>query len=171
MRAGDVLLGVASSGPHANGYSLIRKILTVSRARLNQPFADNTLGAALLAPTRIYVKPMLKLLEQVEVRAIAHITGGGLTENLPRVLPANTRAIIAVSSWQRPAIFQWLQQQGGVADTEMWRTFNCGVGLVVCVAAADAEQAMAILREVGETVWPLGHIATGEGAPFVEFQP
>jgi phosphoribosylformylglycinamidine cyclo-ligase len=170
VQAGDVLLGVASSGPHSNGYSLIRKILAVSGARLDQPFADNTLGAALLAPTRIYVKPMLKLLEQVEARAIAHITGGGLTENLPRVLPANTRAIIDAASWLRPAIFQWLEQQGGVAEAEMWRTFNCGVGLVVCVAAADVAQSLAILRGAGETVWPLGQIAAGEGAPWVEFQ-
>ena len=171
VRAGDILLGLASSGPHSNGYSLIRKILAVSGAKLDQPFAGSTLGAALLASTRIYVKPILKLLEQVEVHAIAHITGGGLTENLPRVLPVDTKAVIHTAGWQRPAVFQWLQQQGGVAETEMWRTFNCGVGLVVCVAAEAAEQAMSMLRDAGETVWPLGHIAAGEGEPLVEFQP
>ena len=171
VQPGDVLLGLASSGPHSNGYSLIRKILAVSGAKLDQPFADGrTIGETLLAPTRIYVKPILKLLEQVEVHAIAHITGGGLTENPPRVLPPNTKAVIAMQSWQRPAVFQWLQQQGGVAEAEMRRTFNCGVGLVVCVAAEDAGQAKAILREAGETVWPLGHIAADEGEPFVEFQ-
>ena len=168
---GDALLGLASSGPHSNGYSLIRKILAVSDATLDQPFADSTLGAALLAPTRIYVKPILKLLEQVEVHAIAHITGGGLTENIPRVLPAHTKAVIAMQSWPRPAIFQWLQQQGGVTETEMRRTFNCGVGLVVCVAAQDTERAQAILQEAGETAWRLGRIAAGEGEPLVEFQP
>ena len=171
VQPGDVLLGLASSGPHSNGYSLIRKILAVSGAKLDQPFADGrTIGETLLAPTRIYVKPILKLLEQVEVHAIAHITGGGLTENPPRVLPPNTKAVIAMQSWQRPAVFQWLQQQGSVAEAEMRRTFNCGVGLVVCVAAEDAGQAKAILREAGETVWPLGHIAADEGEPFVEFQ-
>ncbi|MDS4031707.1 MAG: phosphoribosylformylglycinamidine cyclo-ligase [Candidatus Contendobacter sp.] len=170
VQPGDALLGLAASGPHSNGYSLIRKILAVSGATLDQPFADSTLGAALLAPTRIYVKPILKLLEQIEVHAIAHITGGGLTENIPRVLPAKTKAVIDPQGWQRPAIFQWLQQRGGVAEMEMRRTFNCGVGLVVCVAAQDAERAQAILQETGETVWRLGHIAVAEGNPFVEFQ-
>ena len=167
---GDVLLGLASSGPHSNGYSLIRKILAVSGAQLDQAFAGQSLGDALLAPTRIYVKPVLNLLQQLEVHAIAHITGGGLTENLPRVLPAGSKAIINTVSWQRPAIFQWLQQQGGVAAAEMWRTFNCGVGMVICVAAADAERAQAILREAGETVWPLGRIAAGADVPCVEFE-
>jgi phosphoribosylformylglycinamidine cyclo-ligase len=171
VQPGDVLLGLASSGPHSNGYSLIRKILAVSSVKLDEPFAGFTLGAALLAPTRIYVKPILRLLEQVEIRAIAHITGGGLTENLPRVLPANTKAVIDADSWQRPAIFQWLQHQGDVAEAEMWRTFNCGVGLVVCVAAEVADTALALLQEAGEAVWRLGHIAAGDSEPFVEFQP
>lgn len=171
VQTGDVLLGLASSGPHSNGYSLIRKILAVSGANLDQPFADATLGAALLAPTRIYVKPILQLLEAVEVHAIAHITGGGLTENLPRVLPAGTKARIDPASWRRPAIFQWLQQQGNVADAEMWRTFNCGVGMVVCVAPEVADTALALLREAGETVWRLGEIGIGAGEPIVEFAP
>ncbi|MEH6875743.1 MAG: phosphoribosylformylglycinamidine cyclo-ligase, partial [Candidatus Competibacter sp.] len=168
---GDVLLGLASSGPHSNGYSLIRKILAVGGAKLDQPFEDRTLGETLLAPTRIYVKPVLQLLTQVEVHAIAHITGGGLTENLPRVLPPRTKAIIDTASWPRPAIFQWLQQQGGVAEAEMWRTFNCGVGMVIGVAAEDAERAQTILRNAGETVWTLGQIAgAAQDEPFVEFQ-
>lgn len=171
VRVGDVLIGLASSGPHSNGYSLIRKILAVGGARLDQPFADSALGETLLAPTRIYVKPILKLLEQVEVHAIAHITGGGLTENPPRVLPANTKAVIDTASWQRPAIFRWLQQQGGVAEAEMWRTFNCGVGLVVCVAADVAEAVLSLLRDAGETAWRLGHVAASEGEPAVEFLP
>jgi len=169
---GDVLLGLASSGPHSNGYSLIRKILAVSGTRLDQALAEGrTLGEALMAPTRIYVKPVLKLLEALDVKAIAHITGGGLTENLPRVLPTGVKAVIDTQSWRRPALFDWLQQQGGVAETEMRRTFNCGVGLVVCVAADQAERAQAILREAGETVWLLGQIAASAGEPFVEFQP
>ncbi len=168
---GDVLLGLASSGPHSNGYSLIRKILAVGGAKLDQPFEDRTLGETLLAPTRIYVKPVLQLLTQVEVHAIAHITGGGLTENLPRVLPPRTKAIIDTASWPRPAIFQWLQQQGGVAEAEMWRTFNCGVGMVIGVTAEDAERAQTILRDAGETVWTLGRIAgVAQDEPFVEFQ-
>ena len=168
---GDVLLGLASSGPHSNGYSLIRKILAVGGAKLDQPFEDRTLGEALLAPTRIYVKPVLELLTQVEIHAIAHITGGGLTENLPRVLPPRTKAIIDTASWPRPAIFQWLQHQGGVAEAEMWRTFNCGVGMVIGVTAEDAERAQTILRDAGETVWTLGRIAgVAQDEPFVEFQ-
>ena len=112
------------------------------------------------------------MLEQVEIRAIAHITGGGLTENLPRVLPVNTKAVVDLSSWERPAIFQWLQQQGGVAEVEMRRTFNCGVGLVVCVAAEVVEKALTLLRESGETAWLLGYIADSEGQPAaVEFVP
>ncbi len=171
VQPGDALLGLASSGPHANGYSLVRKILAVSGADLDQPFAGQTLGETLLTPTRIYVQSILRLLEQVEIRAIAHITGGGLTENLPRVLPVNTKAVIDLSSWERPAIFQWLQQQGGVAETEMRRTFNCGVGLVVCVAAEVVEKTLALLRESGETAWLLGYIADSRGQPVVEFVP
>ena len=171
VRVGDALLGLASSGPHSNGYSLIRKILAASGASLDQPLGHSTLGEALLAPTRIYVKPILKLLDKIEVHAIAHITGGGLTENPPRVLPADTKAVIDSTSWRRPAIFRWLQQQGGVAEAEMWRTFNCGVGLVICVAADVAETALAALREAGETAWRLGHVAAGDGEPAVEFLP
>jgi phosphoribosylformylglycinamidine cyclo-ligase len=171
VQVGDVLIGLASSGPHSNGYSLIRKILAVSGANLDQPFANSMLGDALLAPTRIYVKPILKLLEQVEVHAIAHITGGGLTENPPRVLPANTKAVIDTTSWRQPAIFEWLQQEGGVAEAEMWRTFNCGVGLIICIAADKADNALASLRDAGEIAWRLGHVAAGDGEPFVEFQP
>lgn len=171
VRVEDVVLGLASSGPHSNGYSLIRKILAVSGAPLDQPLGDATLGAALLAPTRIYVKPILSLLEHLEVNAIAHITGGGLTENLPRVLPVATKALINTASWQRPAVFRWLQQHGNVANTEMWRTFNCGVGMVVCVAPEAADSALDLLRGAGETAWKLGEIVTGEGAPVVEFAP
>ncbi|WJW76062.1 phosphoribosylformylglycinamidine cyclo-ligase [Thiohalobacter sp. IOR34] len=160
---GDTLIGLASSGPHSNGYSLIRKILEVSGAGLDLPLGDSTLGAALLAPTRIYVKPLLELFESIEVHALAHITGGGLPENLPRVLPKGCRARIEASSWQRPAVFDWLQTQGKVAAAEMYRTFNCGVGMVLAVAAADAETAIDQLNAAGETAWRIGEIVPGDG--------
>ena len=158
VAAGDALIGIASSGPHSNGYSLIRKILAVSGADLAQDFHDRTLGETLLAPTRIYVKPLLAVFEQVQVHALAHITGGGLLENLPRVMPDGTQAIINAQAWQRPAIFDWLQHHGNVASQEMYRTFNCGIGMVVCVDAADVDATLNILREQGETAWQIGAI-------------
>jgi phosphoribosylformylglycinamidine cyclo-ligase len=167
VRAGDVLLGLASSGPHSNGYSLIRKIIEVSGASLDQDLQGRTLGEALLAPTRIYVNSILKLLEQVDVHAMSHITGGGLLENIPRVLPDNTRARIQASSWQMPAVFQWLQQQGNVEDQEMYRTFNCGVGMVLVVDGDDADSAIETLSAAGETAWRLGEIVSTSGAPDV----
>jgi len=158
VRPGDVLIGLASSGPHSNGYSLIRKILKVSGADLDHPIDGAPLGEALLAPTRIYVKPLLQLMDQIDVRALAHITGGGLPENLPRVLPQGTEAVIDAGSWRRPALFDWLQQQGNVAESEMLRTFNCGVGMVVCVGPDDADAAVSLLEKAGERPWLLGEI-------------
>ncbi|MES9873961.1 MAG: phosphoribosylformylglycinamidine cyclo-ligase [Candidatus Sedimenticola sp. 6PFRAG7] len=168
VKAGDVLLGLASSGPHSNGYSLVRKVLEVSGADLGQAMGETTLGEALLAPTRIYVKSLLALHQQVEIHALAHITGGGLPENLPRVLPENTKAVVDSGSWERPAVFKWLQEQGNVIESEMLRTFNCGVGMVVCIAEDDVERTTAILEEHGETVWQLGSIEATEGEPMVE---
>ena len=169
VKAGDVLLGLASSGPHSNGYSLIRKILELSGADLNQPMHGVTLGEALLAPTRIYVKPLLALHQSIDIHALAHITGGGLLENLPRVLPQGTRALIELESWERPPLFQWLQEQGNIADSEMLRTFNCGVGMIACVAAADAESATKQLTLAGEQVWQLGRIVAAQGSAEVQF--
>jgi phosphoribosylformylglycinamidine cyclo-ligase len=170
VRPDDILLGLASSGPHSNGYSLIRKVLEVSGAALDQPVGDVTLGEALLAPTRIYVKSLLGLLAEVDVHALAHITGGGLTENLPRVLPHGSRARIERDSWPRPAVFDWLQQAGNISDAEMLRTFNCGIGMVACVAAEDADRAAALLQQAGETVFRLGTIVSGEtGTPAVDY--
>ena len=163
VAAGDVLIGLGASGPHSNGYSLIRKVLEVSGADLGQAFDGRTLGEALLEPTRIYIKPLLALLKTVDVHALAHITGGGLLENLPRVMPQGTQAIIDGHSWQRPAVFDWLQQQGNIADEEMYRTFNCGIGMVLCVAAADVEQTLAILTDQGESATVIGHIAMATG--------
>ncbi len=167
VRDGDVLIGLASSGPHSNGYSLIRKVLEVSGADLSQPMGETTLGEALLAPTHIYVKSLLALAAEIDIHAMAHITGGGLPENLPRVLPQGVSATINSHSWERPELFNWLQQQGGVAESEMLRTFNCGVGMVVCVSAEDAKQTLTLLEELGETAWQLGEIHATDGAPEV----
>ncbi|MGE0372434.1 MAG: phosphoribosylformylglycinamidine cyclo-ligase [Gammaproteobacteria bacterium] len=158
--AGDALIGIASSGPHSNGYSLIRKIVERSGAGLNQPFGSATLGDALLAPTRIYVKPVLALLQQVDVRSIAHITGGGLLENIPRVLPDDVQAVIDASAWPRPAVFDWLQRTGNVEPREMHRTFNCGIGMTLAVAPQDAERTLAFLHQAGERAWRIGTLAT-----------
>ncbi|MBT2968591.1 MAG: phosphoribosylformylglycinamidine cyclo-ligase [Candidatus Thiodiazotropha sp. (ex Ctena orbiculata)] len=164
VQQGDILIGMASSGPHSNGYSLVRKILQVSGADLQQPFQETTLGEALLTPTRIYVRPLLALMEEVEIHALAHITGGGLPENLPRVLPRGCKAIVDSDSWRLPALFNWLQTQGNLINSEMLRTFNCGVGMVVCVAPEDAERTVKLLNESGETAWRLGEIASADGA-------
>jgi len=158
VKAGDVLLGLASSGPHSNGYSLVRKIIHHSNAQLSDQFAGKSLGQWLLEPTRIYVKTLLALLEHIPVHALAHITGGGLTENIPRVLPSGTDAVIDLSRWQFPEIFQWLQEHGGVADSEMLTTFNCGIGMVVCVAKEDLQAACDVLTRLGEAVVVLGEI-------------
>jgi len=139
VKAGDTLVGLASSGPHSNGYSLIRKVLEVSGSSLDQTFDGATLGDKLLAPTQIYVKPLLKLHDQLNIHALAHITGGGLLENLPRVMPDNTKATINTDSWQTPAIFEWLQTNGNISDEEMYRTFNCGIGMVLVIDSADVE--------------------------------
>jgi len=162
VEQGDILLGLASSGPHSNGYSLIRRILEVSGADLHQPLGDSTLGATLLEPTTIYVKALLELFRNVKVKALSHITGGGLLENLPRVLPGNCDAIIDTGSWQWPEIFRWLQQQGNVDTTEMYRTFNCGVGMVICIAPGDREEALQLLTRSGHRAWEIGRITAGE---------
>jgi phosphoribosylformylglycinamidine cyclo-ligase len=151
---GDAILGLASSGPHSNGYSLIRKIL-----ERGTPPSD------LLEPTRIYVKPVLKLLDTVPVKALAHITGGGIMGNVPRALPRNAVAKIRKDAWPRPPVFQWLQQAGNVAEDEMFRVFNCGIGMVVIVAPGDAQRAAAALRAAGETVYEIGTVEQFAGEP------
>ncbi len=164
VNAGDVIVGLASSGPHSNGYSLIRKIIEVSGAKLDDTFEDSTLGETLLAPTRLYIKSLLDLFSKVDVHALAHITGGGLLENLPRVMTEGCQAQISIQSWQRPAIFDWLQQQGNVEEKEMHRTFNCGVGMTVIVAAEDLDSALECLRSHGETAWHIGTIHNSSAA-------
>lgn len=165
VKVGDTLIGLASSGPHSNGYSLIRKIIEVRGAELSEEIDGKPLADALMAPTRIYVKSLLKLIKASQVNALSHITGGGLLENIPRVLPDNAKAVINTQSWEMPAVFKWLQQQGNVAATEMYRTFNCGVGMVICVPAEKQEEALQLLSESGEDAWVIGSIAaaaTGE---------
>ena len=162
VRPGDQLLAIASSGPHSNGYSLIRKILEVSNADLDTQLDGRSLGETLLAPTEIYVKPLLRLFQALPVKALCHVTGGGLPENLPRVLPENCRAVVDTASWQWPAVFRWLQEQGNVATPEMYRTFNCGVGMVVCVSGDDLEPALALLAGEGLRAWRLGEVVAGE---------
>jgi phosphoribosylformylglycinamidine cyclo-ligase len=166
---GDKLIGIASSGPHSNGYSLIRKILAVSGAKLDAPFEGKTLGETLLAPTRIYVKPLLALLDKIGVHALAHITGGGITENLPRVLLDGMNAEIDLSAWQMPEVFKWLQEQGNVAEADMLTTFNCGIGMIVCVAPEDELATLEMLNSLGETAYPIGRLIAGEGKPKVVY--
>jgi len=163
VTAGDTMIAIASSGPHSNGYSLVRKIIEVSGADINASFGDNNtiLGDALLAPTRIYVKAIHALLPDFNIHAMAHITGGGLLENIPRVLPDNTQAVIDKDSWQLPEVFQWLQENGNVEDSEMHRTFNCGIGMVLIVDANDADDIISSLNAIDENAWNLGSIENG----------
>jgi phosphoribosylformylglycinamidine cyclo-ligase len=155
---GDSVLGLASSGAHSNGYSLIRRIFERARPDLSADFHGRPFADVVLEPTRIYVKPILQLLDSVAVKGLAHITGGGIVENVPRILPAGLTAEIDASIWPRPPLFGWLQAQGGVAEEELLRVFNCGIGMVIVVAQRDAEAASALLRRAGETVWPIGTI-------------
>lgn len=159
--AGDALIGLASSGPHSNGYSLVRKIIEVSGSDLSEKFGDSTLGEALLEPTRIYVKSVLEAIEKYDVRALSHITGGGLLENLPRVMPETTTAKIDASSWAMPEIFKWLQANGNVEATEMYRTFNCGVGMVLVVPSEQAADVINFFNSQGEQAFQIGEIAAG----------
>jgi phosphoribosylformylglycinamidine cyclo-ligase len=164
---GDVVLGLASSGAHSNGYSLLRRIIERANPDFNVAHFPDPRGRALrdvvMEPTRIYVKPLLALMQSLRVKGMAHITGGGLVENLPRVLADNLTAVLHRDAWSMPPLFSWLQQHGGVADAEMHRVFNCGIGMAVVVAAVDAGRAMAELGAAGETVWRIGEIA--ERAP------
>ncbi|OWP27242.1 phosphoribosylformylglycinamidine cyclo-ligase [Eikenella corrodens] len=165
IRPGDVVLGLASNGAHSNGYSLIRKIIERSNPDLDAEFdGGKTLRQAIIAPTRLYVKPILAALEKFEIKGMAHITGGGLTENIPRVLPENCVAQIDAQSWPLPKLFQWLQQAGNVEQQEMYRTFNCGIGMAVIVPAEQAEAAQSFLTEQGETVYRLGTIRERAGS-------
>lgn len=155
---GDVILGLASSGPHSNGFSLIRKVVEVAGASWDMPLAGRTLADCVMEPTRIYVKPVLAVMEQVRIKGMAHITGGGIKENVPRVLPDTVQAVIDSSAWQRPAVFDWLQQAGHIEDAEMHRVFNNGIGMVVIVSADQAQAALAAFAAQGEQAWRIGEI-------------
>lgn len=158
VEAGDVLIGLPSSGPHSNGYSLIRKILEHTGASTDTPCGTVSLGEALLAPTTIYNKPLLALQQTTDIRAMAHITGGGILENLPRVLPDGLGAEVALKSWELPPVFDWIQRGGNVAESEMLRTFNCGVGMILVVPASAADAALESLNQAGIDGWQLGRI-------------
>ena len=160
---GDVVLGLASSGAHSNGYSLVRKIIDVAQPDLDADFHGTKLADVLMAPTRIYVKPLLALIESLEVKGMAHITGGGLVENVPRVLAAHLTAVLDHTQWTMPPLFTWLQQHGNVADAEMHRVFNCGIGMVVIVSAENAAAAIAQLTAAGEQVWQIGSVRARVG--------
>ena len=159
VQAGDALIALGSSGPHSNGYSLIRKVIDVAGVNpATEQLAGKALGDQLLAPTRIYVKSVLELIEKVDVHAIAHLTGGGFWENIPRVLPDNTKAVIDEKSWEWQPVFKWLQEKGNIDSYEMYRTFNCGVGMVIALPQADVEKALNVLRQAGENAWLIGQI-------------
>lgn len=163
VRNADALIALGSSGPHSNGYSLIRKVIEVSGVNpATEQLAGKPLSEQVLAPTKIYVKSILSLIKQVDVHAIAHLTGGGFWENIPRVLPKNTKAVIDEKSWEWQPIFQWLQEQGNISTYEMYRTFNCGVGMVIALPKEQVETALAILKQAGENAWLIGHIEHAE---------
>jgi phosphoribosylformylglycinamidine cyclo-ligase len=167
VEPGDHLIGLFSSGPHSNGYSLIRKIIERDGSDLGQSFEGTTLGEALLAPTEIYVAAAKELSQNMQVHALAHITGGGIVENLPRVLPTGSQAEIDLTSWELPAVFKWLQEKGKVADLELYRTFNCGLGMIVCVSGSDSAQALKILQSFNRGAAVIGRIneATDDDEP------
>lgn len=162
VAAGDALIAVGSSGPHSNGYSLIRKILEVSNADLKEELNGRTIADHLIEPTKIYIKSALKMIAEHDIHAISHITGGGFWENIPRVLPEGTKAVVNGKSWEWPAIFNWLQEKGNVDTYEMYRTFNCGVGLIVALPKEQAEQTVALLNAEGENAWVIGEVAAAE---------
>ncbi|WP_118777438.1 phosphoribosylformylglycinamidine cyclo-ligase [Haemophilus haemolyticus] len=163
VKNGDALIALGSSGPHSNGYSLVRKVIDVAGVNPATELLDNKpLSGHVLAPTKIYVKSVLALIKQADVHAIAHLTGGGFWENIPRVLPKNTKAVIDEKSWKWPSVFNWLQEKGNIDTYEMYRTFNCGVGMVIALPQEQVETALAILKQAGENAWLIGHIEHAE---------
>ena len=160
-RAGDLVLGLPSSGPHSNGFSLIRKILQVAAADLEADVNGVRLIDRLMAPTRIYVKPLLQLIREVTVHGVSHITGGGLVDNIPRVLPDGLEVVLNRGCWRREAVFDWLQREGKVSDAEMYRVFNCGIGMTVQVSASDADRAVSVLSAAGQEALIIGEVRAG----------
>ena len=163
VKNGDALIALGSSGPHSNGYSLVRKVIDVAGVNPATELLDNKpLSEHVLAPTKIYVKSVLALIKQADVHAIAHLTGGGFWENIPRVLPKNTKAVIDEKRWKWPSVFNWLQEKGNIDTYEMYRTFNCGVGMVIALPQEQVDTALAILKQAGENAWLIGHIEHAE---------
>jgi phosphoribosylformylglycinamidine cyclo-ligase len=162
-RPGDVIIGLPSSGPHSNGYSLIRKLIKTAKATPTTKIEGGLLYDALLAPTRIYVKPLLALAKAVPVRSFAHITGGGITENIPRVIPPGLEVQLSAKTWKQPPVFDWLQKAGSIPSVEMYRTFNCGIGMTICVAAEHGDKALKMLTELGEQPSVIGEVRRGDG--------
>jgi len=160
VQAGDKLIGISSSGAHSNGYSLIRHIIDTKKLDLNALLDGKPISEHLLEPTKIYVKPLLELFKQVDVHALAHITGGGITENLPRVLPVGIQANIDLKTWTAAPIFDWLQQHGNISSADMLTTFNCGIGMIICVAAKDEATTLQALQQQGETAFTIGELVT-----------
>lgn len=158
VQVGDQLIAIASSGVHSNGFSLVRKIIEKNRIDLNQDFNGFNLGKTLLTPTRIYVKTIQALLKMVDIHSIAHITGGGIVENLPRVLPKYAKARIKLNSWRLPLLFQWIQEQGNISDEEMYRTFNLGVGMIIAVSQSEVNTTIDIIQAAGERSWVIGDV-------------
>jgi len=171
IKQDDVIIGIASSGPHSNGYSLIRKVLEVNNTDLNEKLGDKTIGEQLLQPTQIYVKPLLQLLDSaVEVNGIAHITGGGLMENISRIIPEGLAITIDLNSWPCVDIFTWLQEQGNLSDAEMLRTFNCGIGMTIIINKNDVKDCLSFIQETGLDCWKIGTVRQSEaGKDDVEF--
>jgi phosphoribosylformylglycinamidine cyclo-ligase len=167
---GDVLLGLQSTGIHSNGYSLVRKILSQSGVGFESELAGRSIGEWLLEPTRIYVRGVMEAIQSVQVRGLAHITGGGLVGNIPRILPQGTSAVLSPGAWSRPEIFRWLQDVGGVSRDEMYRVFNCGIGMVVVVAEQDRAIAQKVLEAAGETVFQVGEVVSCDGEPSVTIE-
>jgi len=168
VKPGDALIALGSSGAHSNGYSLIRKVIEVHQAKLDMPMGDSTLGEQVLQPTRIYVRSVLELMQSVDVHALAHITGGGLPGNLNRVLPDNCHAVVQESSWQWPQLFTWLMQTANIERDEMYRTFNCGVGMVLVVDQDDVEHSLATLKAAGENAFVIGEVNAGSADPIIQ---
>ncbi len=164
VAAGQVILGLPSTGVHSNGFSLVRKIIEISQSSLDSDIDGYSLGERLMVPTAIYVKPLLNLLSQLNIHAMAHITGGGLSENIPRVMPEGTVAEIDTNCWERPILFKWLQEKGGIAESEMLRTFNCGIGMAIVVDQAEAENAIKILAEQQQEAQIIGRIIEADNS-------
>lgn len=168
VKPGDALIGLASSGAHSNGYSLIRKVIEVHQAQLDMPLGSSTLGEQVLSPTRIYVQSVLKLMQSIDVHALAHITGGGLPGNLNRVLAENCHAVIEENSWQWPELFNWLMSTANIQREEMYRTFNCGIGMVLVVDQSSVEQSLSLLQSSGENAFVIGAVMAGDSEPVVK---